>query len=300
MFVRCALKSASFAARESCVVSGGKQTCSALVSKHVRPAVRPLSTNISDRWASNAEELKGGRSLSVQPVRSYAEAGKKDARQSQLDDLPAAMLKKEYAAVPQAQMYVRLHRLRRPSLHSFTSHLSPPVWTDDVVRRLLTLDLASHKEKLRLKEEQLVAKVRLHENDSSSLAVKVAVLTARIRNYQEHLQQHPKVRTEDKANKRRMLMSVDRRKKMLKNLRSTRYDVFESVCTQLGIAYAFPPEYYRRVTHRWLAKKALCIRVFNELQKRRKEHRRMMAEAAGGAKAEAADKASTDVQGRAA
>ncbi|XP_064204702.1 small ribosomal subunit protein uS15m isoform X5 [Anguilla rostrata] len=273
MFVRCALKSASFAARESCVVSGGKQTCSALVSKHVRPAVRPLSTNISDRWASNAEELKaGGRSLSVQPVRSYAEAGKKDARQSQLDDLPAAMLKKEYAAVPQAQM------------------------TDDVVRRLLTLDLASHKEKLRLKEEQLVAKVRLHENDSSSLAVKVAVLTARIRNYQEHLQQHPK----DKANKRRMLMSVDRRKKMLKNLRSTRYDVFESVCTQLGIAYAFPPEYYRRVTHRWLAKKALCIRVFNELQKRRKEHRRMMAEAAGGAKAEAADKASTDVQGRAA
>ncbi|XP_064204626.1 small ribosomal subunit protein uS15m isoform X4 [Anguilla rostrata] len=277
MFVRCALKSASFAARESCVVSGGKQTCSALVSKHVRPAVRPLSTNISDRWASNAEELKaGGRSLSVQPVRSYAEAGKKDARQSQLDDLPAAMLKKEYAAVPQAQM------------------------TDDVVRRLLTLDLASHKEKLRLKEEQLVAKVRLHENDSSSLAVKVAVLTARIRNYQEHLQQHPKVRTEDKANKRRMLMSVDRRKKMLKNLRSTRYDVFESVCTQLGIAYAFPPEYYRRVTHRWLAKKALCIRVFNELQKRRKEHRRMMAEAAGGAKAEAADKASTDVQGRAA
>ncbi|KAG5858022.1 hypothetical protein ANANG_G00025680 [Anguilla anguilla] len=242
MFVRCALKSASFAARESCVVSGGKQTCSALVSKNVRPAVRPLSTNISDRWASNAEELKaGGRSLSVQPVRSYAEAGKKDARQSQLDDLPAAMLKKEYAAVPQAQM------------------------TDDVVRRLLTLDLASHKEKLRLKEEQLVAKVRLHENDSSSLAVKVAVLTARIRNYQEHLQQHPK----DKANKRRMLMSVDRRKKMLKALRSTRSE-------------------------------ALCIRVFNELQKRRKEHRRMMAEAAGGAKAEAADKASTDVQGRAA
>lgn len=56
-------------------------------------------------------------------------------------------------------------------------------------------------------------------------------------------------------------MCVDRRKKILKRLRCMQYDVFENVCTQLGIAYTFPPEYYRRVSRRWVAKKALCIRV---------------------------------------
>lgn len=40
-----------------------------------------------------------------------------------------------------------------------------------------------------------------------------------------------------------------------------RYDTFEKVCEQLGITYTFPPEYYRQVTRRWLAKKAFCIKV---------------------------------------
>lgn len=58
-----------------------------------------------------------------------------------------------------------------------------------------------------------------------------------------------------------MLMAIDRRKKLLKNLRLVRYDAFERVCEQLGITYNFPPEYYRRATRRWLAKKAFCIKV---------------------------------------
>ncbi|KAF5901443.1 granulocyte colony-stimulating factor receptor, partial [Clarias magur] len=113
-----------------------------------------------------------------------------------------------------------------------------------------------NSERLRLKEEQLIAKVQRHENDRNSTEVKVAMLTARIRNFQEHLQKHPK----DKANKRWMLMSIDRRKKLLKYLRRSRYDAFENVCAELGITYTFPPEYYRRATRRWLAKKALCIK----------------------------------------
>lgn len=62
-----------------------------------------------------------------------------------------------------------------------------------------------------------------------------------------------------------MLMAIDRRKKLLKHLRLVRYDAFERVCEQLGITYTFPPEYYRRVTRRWLAKKALCIKVAKTL-----------------------------------
>lgn len=61
-------------------------------------------------------------------------------------------------------------------------------------------------------------------------------------------------------------MAIDRRKKLLKNLRLVRYETFERVCEQLGITYTFPPEYYRRATRRWLAKKEFCIKVTNKPQ----------------------------------
>ncbi|KAM6909885.1 small ribosomal subunit protein uS15m [Xenentodon cancila] len=170
------------------------------------------------------------------------------------------MLKKDYAAVPLAQT------------------------TDDLVKRLLSLELASHKEKLQLKTEQLVAKVQRDKNDHSSPEFQIAILTARIRNYQEHLQKHHK----DKANKRRMLMAIDKRKKLLKNLRLVRYDTFERVCEQLGITYTFPPEYYRRVTRRWLAKKEFCIKVFKAVQKQRAEKRLQMKQNLGPTETEEA------------
>lgn len=179
------------------------------------------------------------------PVRHYTVKKKQEELQSQLSDLPPEMLKMGYSAVPIAQM------------------------TDDVVKKLLSLELASNSEKLQLKKEQLIAKVQRDENDRSSMEVQVAILTARIRNYQEHVQKHHK----DKANKRRMLMAIDRRKKLLKHLRLLHYDAFEKVCEQLGITYTFPPEYYRRATRRWLAKKAFCIKVFKEVQKQKAEQR---------------------------
>ncbi|XP_072249953.1 small ribosomal subunit protein uS15m [Leuresthes tenuis] len=184
------------------------------------------------------------------PVRHYARVAKKKTtgHDSQLRDLPPTMLKMDYAAVPLAET------------------------TDDLVKRLLSLELASHSEKLQLKKEQLIAKVQRDENDRSSVEVQVAILTARIRNYQEHLHKHHK----DKANKRRMLMAVDRRKKLLKNLRLVSYDTFERVCEQLSITYTFPPEYYRRLTRRWQAKKEFCIKVFKAVQKQKAEQRLKM------------------------
>lgn len=189
----------------------------------------------------------GQRGSFAQPqVRQYARVATRTTRApNHLSDLSPTMLKLDYAAVPLAQT------------------------TDDIVKRLLSLELASHKEKLELKKEQLISKVQRDENDRSSEEVRVAILTARIRNYQDHLQQHPK----DKANKRRLLMAIDKRKKILKQLRLVRYDAFEKVCEQLSITYAFPPEYYRRATRRWLAKKALCIKVFKEMQKQKKAER---------------------------
>ncbi|XP_072317170.1 small ribosomal subunit protein uS15m [Eucyclogobius newberryi] len=206
-------------------------------------------------WNVTATQVSGpnvrcGSFALKPPARHYARAAKKSvtASRSHLSDLTPTMLKLDYAAVPLAQT------------------------TDDIVKRLISLELASHKEKLQLKMEQLISKVQRNENDRSSEEVRVAILTARIRNFQDHLQIHPK----DKANKRRMLMAIDKRKKILKKLRLVRYDAFEKVCEQLSITYTFPPEYSRRVTRRWLAKKAFCLKVFKEVQKQKAEERRKM------------------------
>ncbi|CAL8288476.1 unnamed protein product [Merluccius merluccius] len=237
MALRLFLKSSSVVIGECGALAKSAGTSCVLSPKNW--ACTSALTRLADRC--------GVLSSPVQPpVRHYARAvRKKPVLESQLSDLHPSMLKMEYAAVPIAHT------------------------TDDLIKRLLSLELACHSDKLKLKKEQLVKKVQRDENDKSSVEVKVAVLTARIRNYKEHLQKHHK----DKANKRRMLMAVDQRKKLLKKLRLVNYEAFERVCSLLDISYSFPPEYYRRTTRRWLAKKALCIKVFQEVQKQKAEQR---------------------------
>lgn len=239
MVLKNIFRTTSLGLRTWSVFSSVKQASSAVTLPVLKQAQCSSYTN----WAL-ARNYKGDEIFPSQPVRQYARAvRKKQEFPSQLQDLPPSMLKLEYASVPLAHT------------------------VDDVVKKLLTLEFANHSEKLRMKEEELIAKVRRDENDRTSTEVKVAILTARIRNLQEHLHKHPK----DKANKRWMLMSIDSRKKKLKFLRRTRYDAFEKVCQELDITYTFPPEYYRRVTRRWLAKKAFCIKVFKEVQKQKAE-----------------------------
>ncbi|KAM9255849.1 small ribosomal subunit protein uS15m isoform 1-T1 [Cariama cristata] len=177
----------------------------------------------------------------IQTARCYARPVRRRRKDipSHLDDLPPTMLKKDYANVPIVNS------------------------VDDVVKRLLSLEMASQKEKMRVKTQQLVEKVRRSPNDNGSFEVQVAMLTAKIRTYEEHLQRHPK----DKNNRRRMLMDIDRQKKLLAYLRRVRYDTFENTCKQLNIQYTLPPPYRRRMTKRWVVKKAFCLKVFQEVRK---------------------------------
>ncbi|XP_061452415.1 small ribosomal subunit protein uS15m [Rhineura floridana] len=177
----------------------------------------------------------------LQTARNYARPThkKKEEIPSHLDDLPATMLLKDYAKVPVINK------------------------VDNVVRRLLSLEMANQREKVKIKKEQLAEKVRKSPNDSGSFEVQVAHLTAQICTLQEHLHLHPK----DKVNRRNMMMAKDRRNMLLKFLRNRRYDVYENTCKQLGIKYEFPLLYRRRATRRWVVKKALCLKVFQEVQK---------------------------------
>uniref|UniRef100_A0A7M4E2L2 Small ribosomal subunit protein uS15m n=1 Tax=Crocodylus porosus TaxID=8502 RepID=A0A7M4E2L2_CROPO len=173
----------------------------------------------------------------VQAARAYARPVRRSRElPSQLDDIPPTMLRKEYASLPIIDK------------------------VDDVVKKILSLEMAGQREKVKIKMEQLAEKVRRAPNDNGSSEVQVAYLTAKIRSYQEHLQKHPK----DARNRRMMLMAIDQRKKILKYLRRTRYDVFENTCKQLDIEYTFPPPYCRKVTKLWLVKKAFCLQALGK------------------------------------
>ncbi|KAK2498409.1 hypothetical protein MC885_002956 [Smutsia gigantea] len=147
---------------------------------------------------------------------------------------------------------------------------------DDVVKRLLSLEMANQKEKLKIKQEQLMKKVVANPEDTRSLEARIVALTVKIHNYEEHMQKHRK----DKAHKRHLLMSIDQRNKMLKNLRKTNYNVFEKACKELGIVYTIPPLHIQKIHHRFVTKKALCIQVFQEVQKLKKQKRALKAAAA--------------------
>ncbi|RLV96800.1 hypothetical protein DV515_00012412 [Chloebia gouldiae] len=172
----------------------------------------------------------------LQAARGYARPVIKKRKDipSHLDDLPPTMLKKDYANLPIMDS------------------------VDDVVKRLLSLEMASQKP-LHWTADVLQVIFTFHMPRKRT----VAILTAKIRTLEEHLQRHPK----DKKNRRLMLMDLDRRRKMLGYLRRVNYSTFENTCRQLDIQYSPPQPYTRRVTKRWLVKKALCIKVFQEKQK---------------------------------
>lgn len=204
----------------------------------------------SDHWGLPSPS----RGLILRAARGYAI--QKPVRPSQEDDPPPSMLLKDYQNIPGIEK------------------------VDDVVKKLLSLEMANRKEKLKVKQEQLMKKVVANPEDTSSLEARIVALTVKIRNYEEHMQKHRK----DKAHKRYLLMSIDQRKKMLKNLRKTNYTVFEKTCKELGIEYTFPPLYYRKAHRRFVTKKALCIRVFQEAQKLKKQRRALKAAAAAARK----------------
>ncbi|KAM5180692.1 small ribosomal subunit protein uS15m [Mantella aurantiaca] len=191
-------------------------------------------------WIAQRRSLPAASASLVQIARTYAKVTR-EGYSSQLDDLQPTLLKKEYEGVQKVEE------------------------VNDVVRRLLSLDMASQTNKVKIKTQQLVDKVKGSPGDKTSKEVPIAIMTARIQNLKEHMQMHPK----DKANKRRMLMEIDQRKKKLKELRLTHYEKFEHVCKQLDIEYTFPPLYYRRATKRWKAKKAFCMKVYAEVQKQK-------------------------------
>ena len=72
---------------------------------------------------------------------------------------------------------------------------------------------------------------RLHETDTGSAEVQIAILSERIR----HLTEHMKVHKKDFHSQRGLLMLVGRRRRLLDYLRRNDIERYRSIIAKLGI-----------------------------------------------------------------
>lgn len=76
-----------------------------------------------------------------------------------------------------------------------------------------------------------IANYRLHEQDTGSADVQVALLTERINHLTEHLQKHRK----DHSSRRGLIMMVSQRRRLLDYLRRTDKARYVALTQKLGL-----------------------------------------------------------------
>ena len=86
-------------------------------------------------------------------------------------------------------------------------------------------------QKSAIEKQPIIAKAALHEGDTGSPEVQVAILTARIAELTEHLKQHPK----DNHSRRGLLKMVGQRRSMLNYLQKKDVNRYRALIAKLGI-----------------------------------------------------------------
>ena len=73
--------------------------------------------------------------------------------------------------------------------------------------------------------------LKMHEKDTGSSEVQIALLTDKIETLSAHIKQFKK----DKHSSVGLLRAVNRRKKLLEYLKKTKFDSYKNVLTQLNL-----------------------------------------------------------------
>jgi small subunit ribosomal protein S15 len=81
------------------------------------------------------------------------------------------------------------------------------------------------------KKQELIDNFKLHENDTGSPEVQIALLSARIRYLTEHFKVHKK----DHHSRRGLLKLVGRRRKLLDYLKNKEVERYRSIIQRLDI-----------------------------------------------------------------
>jgi len=81
------------------------------------------------------------------------------------------------------------------------------------------------------KKKEIIEKFRLHEGDTGSTDVQIAILTAKI----NHLVEHLKLNKKDHTSRHGLLVMVGKRKGLLKYLEGSNSDKYTSLTKSLGL-----------------------------------------------------------------
>lgn len=82
-----------------------------------------------------------------------------------------------------------------------------------------------------MEKSKTVAKFRLHEKDTGSADVQIAILTERINELNEHLQKNVK----DHSSRRGLIMMVGKRRRLLDYLHDTDTSRYHKLTKELGL-----------------------------------------------------------------
>jgi small subunit ribosomal protein S15 len=80
-------------------------------------------------------------------------------------------------------------------------------------------------------KKDIIDEFRVHETDTGSTEVQIAILTSRINHLVEHLKEHKK----DHHTRRGLLILVGRRRKFLNYLRKHNFESFKNITQKLKI-----------------------------------------------------------------
>jgi small subunit ribosomal protein S15 len=82
-----------------------------------------------------------------------------------------------------------------------------------------------------LRKQELISNFQVHETDTGSADVQVAMLTERINRLSEHLQANKK----DHSSRRGLLKMIGQRKRLLSYIQRENRDKYKALITRLGI-----------------------------------------------------------------
>lgn len=81
------------------------------------------------------------------------------------------------------------------------------------------------------KKERLITQYRMHDEDTGSPEVQIALLTERISHMTKHLKKH----TKDFSSRRGLLKLVGKRRRLLDYLKDTDLDEYRKIVEELGL-----------------------------------------------------------------
>lgn len=84
---------------------------------------------------------------------------------------------------------------------------------------------------LKERKKEVIEEFKLHDNDTGSSQVQIALLTERIQNLTEHFKKFKK----DHHSRRGLLMMINKRRKLLDYLKHTDTEEYQQLIDKLGL-----------------------------------------------------------------